>query len=161
MRPLHLHSDDLAVGAVAPQWRWGPVSLTDIVRYAGASGDFTPLHHDPKVAADLGLDRVFAMGMMTAGLAAHYVTDWVGHGRVRSLAVRFRDKTWQGDTLLFAGVVQASQPIGHCGAWTELSVEAKSADGRVILTMVAAADVPAAAACDRCSRLSVATESAL
>lgn len=151
MKPLHLHGEDLAVGAVAPEWRWGPMSLTDIVRYAGASGDFTPLHHDPAVAAEFGLDRVFAMGMMPAGLAGHYVADWVGLSRVRRIGVRFRDKTWQGDTLIFRGSVLTSRPAGNAGTWTEISVEAASGDGRVILAVTASADIPSRAACGRCA----------
>jgi acyl dehydratase len=151
MKPLHLHGEELAVGSAAPEWRWGPVSLTDIVRYAGASGDFTPLHHDPAVAAGLGLDRVFAMGMMSAGLAGHYVADWVGLSRVRRLGIRFRDKTWQGDTLVFRGIVLTSHRTSEAGFATEISVQAESGDGRVILALTASAEIPSRAACGRCA----------
>jgi acyl dehydratase len=151
MKPLHLHCEDLPVGASAPPWRWGPVSLTDIVRYAGASGDFTPLHHDHAAAAELGLDRVFAMGMMTAGLAGHYVADWLGRSRVRRLGMRFNDKTWQGDTLVFSGSVVTSAAT-DTGAWTEISVQTASEDGRSILAVTAGADVPSRGACRPCTR---------
>jgi acyl dehydratase len=81
--------DDVAVGTVLP-----PLTLrltrTDLVRYAGASGDFNPIHHSEHFAAAVGLPGVVAHGLLTMGGALRVVTDWVGDpGRVRSYAVRF------------------------------------------------------------------------
>lgn len=78
----------------------GPVTRTDFVRYAGAGGDFNPLHHDDEYARNLGLPSVFGMGMWTAGLLASFVGDWIGVGAVRSLDVRFRSAVWPGDELI-------------------------------------------------------------
>jgi acyl dehydratase len=47
---------------------FGPVSQTDIVRFAGAGGDFNPLHHDREFAGAAGFERPIAMGQFTAGL---------------------------------------------------------------------------------------------
>lgn len=62
----------------------------DLVRYAGASGDFNPIHWSDAAAAALGLPDVIAHGMLTMGTALRVVTDWAGDpGRVRSYSVRF------------------------------------------------------------------------
>lgn len=62
----------------------------DLVRYAGASGDFNPIHWSERVATSVGLPTVIAHGMLTMGVAGRVVTDWVGDaGAVRSYEVRF------------------------------------------------------------------------
>jgi acyl dehydratase len=66
------------------------VTRTDLVRYAGASGDFNPIHHSEHFAAAVGLPGVIAHGLLTMGTALRVVTDWLGDpGRVRSYGVRF------------------------------------------------------------------------
>ena len=66
------------------------LTRTDLVRYAGASGDFNPIHHSDFFAARVGLPGVVAHGLLTMGAALRVVTDWVGDpARVRSYAVRF------------------------------------------------------------------------
>ena len=66
------------------------LTRTDLVRYAGASGDFNPIHHSDFFAAQVGLPGVVAHGLLTMGAALRVVTDWVGDpARVRSYAVRF------------------------------------------------------------------------
>lgn len=61
-----------------------------LVRYAGASGDFNPIHWNPRVAAEVGLPGVIAHGMLTMALAGRIVTDWLGDpGRVLEYGVRF------------------------------------------------------------------------
>jgi acyl dehydratase len=80
---------DVAVGTVLPPLTVR-LSRTDLVRYAGASGDFNPIHHSEHFAAALGLPGVVAHGLLTMGTALRVVTDWVGDpSRVRSYAVRF------------------------------------------------------------------------
>src|SRR5690349_6222236 len=62
----------------------------DLVRYAGASGDFNPIHWSDRAAAAIGLPGVIAHGMLTMGLAARVVTDWVGDpARLISYSTRF------------------------------------------------------------------------
>lgn len=63
---------------------------TDLVRYAGASGDFNPIHHSDHAARAIGLDGVLAHGMLTMGRALRVVTDWAGDpARVVAYGVRF------------------------------------------------------------------------
>ncbi len=80
---------DVVVGATLP-----PLTVrltrTDLVRYAGASGDFNPIHHSDHFAAAVGLPGVVAHGLLTMGTALRVVTDWVGDpDRIRSYTVRF------------------------------------------------------------------------
>lgn len=66
------------------------VSRGDLVRYAGASGDFNPIHWNERFAREVGLDGVIAHGMFTMGTAVDVVVDWAGDpGRVRDYQVRF------------------------------------------------------------------------
>jgi acyl dehydratase len=67
-----------------------PVTRADLVRYAGASGDFNPIHWNERVATEVGLPGVIAHGMLTMGLAARAVTAWAGDpGALVEYTVRF------------------------------------------------------------------------
>ena len=81
----------------------GPITRTDIVRFAGASGDFNPLHHDEKRARAAGFPGVFAMGQMQAGMLSRLATDWFGVRAIRTYKVRFSAKVWPGDVLSLRG----------------------------------------------------------
>ena len=75
------------------------LTRTDLVMYAGASGDFNPMHHDEIAAQQAGLPSVFAHGMFTAGLLATAITNYVGIGNLKSYRVRFTKQTWPGEVL--------------------------------------------------------------
>lgn len=81
------------------------ITRTHIVKYAGASGDFFPIHHDEEFAKSVGLPSVFAMGLMHGGMLTRMVTDWAGDGRVKRYKIRFATMVWPGDTLTFKGKV--------------------------------------------------------
>jgi len=79
----------LAVGDVVAE-RSFALTRDSLVRYAGASGDFNPIHYRDDVAASVGLPGVLAHGMLTMGLAVQAVVDWAGDpGRVVDYQVRF------------------------------------------------------------------------
>lgn len=81
--------DSLAVGDVVAQADFS-LSRDSLVRYAGASGDFNPIHYRDDVAISVGLPGVLAHGMLTMGLAVQPVVDWAGDpGRVLDYQVRF------------------------------------------------------------------------
>jgi acyl dehydratase len=81
--------DELTVGDVVAERRFD-LTRDSLVRYAGASGDFNPIHYRDDVAASVGLPGVLAHGMLTMGLAVQPVVDWVGDpGRVADYQVRF------------------------------------------------------------------------
>lgn len=84
------------------------VTRTHIVKYAGASGDFNPLHHDDTAANKLaGYPSVFAHGMLSMGLTGRMLTDWLGVTTLRKYGVRFTRQVWPGDTLTAKGEVTA------------------------------------------------------
>src|SRR5256885_16320083 len=72
------------------------LTRTDLVMYAGASGDFNPMHHDEVKAQAAGLPSVFGHGMFSAGFLARAITDYVGVGNLRRYKVRFAKQTWPG-----------------------------------------------------------------
>jgi acyl dehydratase len=81
--------DDVEVGQQLPS-RSFPITRADLVRYAGASGDFNPIHWNQSVAISVGLPDVIAHGMLTMATAVRAVTDWVGDpGAVVDYGVRF------------------------------------------------------------------------
>jgi acyl dehydratase len=88
----------VAVGDEAPVFTH-ELKRSDLIRYAGASGDFYPLHTDDAFARNVGLDGVFAHGMYCAGLLATALTNWLGAGALCRLKVRFVAKAWPGDLL--------------------------------------------------------------
>jgi acyl dehydratase len=81
------------------------VSRPDFVRYAGASGDFVPLHYDQTFVEAAGIPTVFAQGMFTAGLLSRCLTDYVGVGNVRRFKVRFATRVWPGDAVTCRGKI--------------------------------------------------------
>ena len=86
-------------GLESPPLVVGPITRTDFVRYAGASGDMNPNHHDDLYAIRSGDDRVFAMGMLQAVYLAHLLTDWLGDGSLRRYRTRFAARVHPGDVL--------------------------------------------------------------
>ncbi|MEW2447269.1 MaoC family dehydratase [Streptomyces parvulus] len=81
--------DDVEVGTELPAQSF-PVDRATLVRYAGASGDFNPIHWNEKFAKDVGLPDVIAHGMFTMAEAIRVVTDWIGDpGAVVEYGVRF------------------------------------------------------------------------
>jgi len=80
-----------------------PVTRTQIVRFAGAAGDFNPMHHDEPFAQAAGSDTVFAMGQLTAAILGEAVARWLGRDAVTGYGVRFKDKVVPGDVLVLRG----------------------------------------------------------
>jgi len=93
-----LRYDDVNVGDQAPALDH-KLSRTDLVMYAGASGDFNPMHHDEVAAQAAGLPSVFGHGMFSAGLLATAITNYVGIGNLASYRMRFTKQTWPGEVL--------------------------------------------------------------
>ena len=93
-----LRYDDVNVGDQAPALDH-KLSRTDLVMYAGASGDFNPMHTDEVAAQAAGLPSVFGHGMFSMGLLGTALTDYVGVGNLRRYKVRFTKQTWPGETL--------------------------------------------------------------
>lgn len=95
----------IKVGDRLPPFVVENLTRTDLVRYAGASGDFNPIHHDETFAKMAGNPTVFGHGMLTAGFVARCVTDFVGAANLRRYKVRFATRVWPGDTITCTGTV--------------------------------------------------------
>jgi len=101
--------DDLSVGTEGPALSDKPLTVTDFVRYQGASGDMNPIHHDTEFAQKAGFPGPFAVGMLQAGVLATWATDWLGAANVRRFKVQWREQAWPGDVLTYSGVVAAKR----------------------------------------------------
>jgi acyl dehydratase len=99
-----LKYDDIQVGDEAPAISH-ELGRTDLVRYAGASGDYNPMHTDEVAAQAAGLPSVFGHGMFSMGLLGRALTDWAGPGNLTNYRVRFTKQTWPGETLTTSVVV--------------------------------------------------------
>jgi acyl dehydratase len=95
----------ITAGAEAPV-KEVTLSRTDLVVYAGASGDYNPMHHDEVKAAAAKLPSVFGHGMFSMGVLGTAITDFVGVDNLRSYNVRFVKQTWPGETLRTKVVVR-------------------------------------------------------
>jgi acyl dehydratase len=100
-----LYFDDVKEGDEVPAFVVKNLTRTDLVRYAGASGDFNPIHHDQTFAEGGNLPGVFAHGMLNAGFVGKCVTDYVGVQNLRQFKVRFATRVWPGDTITCKGTV--------------------------------------------------------
>jgi acyl dehydratase len=105
---MPVRAGDIAVGDHREVVLVDDLTRTQIVQYAGASGDFNPLHTDDVFATQVaGYPGVFAHGMLTMGMTARVLTDWVGDGRLLRYGVRFLKQVWPGDTLTARAEVTA------------------------------------------------------
>jgi acyl dehydratase len=105
---MALRAADLKVGDRREQVVVEDLTRTQLVQYAGASGDYNPLHTDEPFARHVsGHPGVFGHGMLTMGLTGKVVTDWVGDGRLLEFSVRFVTQVWPGDTLTAVATVRA------------------------------------------------------
>lgn len=119
-----------AVGDVLTPREHKPLTRSDIVRYAGASGDFNPIHHDETFATAAGFPTVFSIGMYQAGLLANFAADTFGPDHVRRVTLRFSAQVWPGDVLTCSGTVTAVEPgPDGTGVEVDLVCTRRAADG--------------------------------
>jgi acyl dehydratase len=108
MGETKLHFEDVAEGDEAPVLSH-ELTRTDLVMYAGASGDFNPMHTDETKAQAAGLPSVFGHGMFSAGLLGTALTNWVGIGNLKRYKVRFAKQTWPGEVFSTKITVKAKR----------------------------------------------------
>jgi acyl dehydratase len=114
---------------------------TQIVQYAGSSGDYNPLHTDEIFATKVaGYPSVFAHGMLTMGMTGKMLTDYVGDARLTKYGVRFTSQVWPGDTLDSTATVKAIRDEGGQKI-IELDISTVNQDGVQVLSGSAEARV--------------------
>jgi acyl dehydratase len=132
--------EDVAEGDEAPEFSH-TLTRTDLVQYAGASGDFNPMHHDEIQAKESGLPSVFGHGMFTAGILAKAITDYVGVGNLRNYKIRFTKQTWPGEVLTTHVTVAKRYDEGREHR-VDLECSVTNEAGEAKLTGVAVAALP-------------------
>lgn len=142
MKYARIYFDDVKVGDELPPLVKGPIQQIQLTRYAGASGDFNPIHQDDEFAKAAGMGGVFAHGMLSMGFVAQAVTDWAGAGSVRKIGVRFAALVRLKDTVTCRGrVIAAAQKNGV--NLVELEIWAENGKGEKVVTGKATVALPA------------------
>ena len=103
--PVKLYYEDVQVGDAIPKLVKSPVSHLQLVRYAGASGDFNPLHTDPKIGELIGVGGIIAHGMLIMGFVGQLLSDYVGPTTLRKFNVRFKGMTRIDDVITCTGTI--------------------------------------------------------
>ena len=138
---MALKASELTVGATHEEIVVEDLKRTQIVMYAGASGDYNPIHTDEVFATQVaGYPTTFAHGMLTMGLTGKMLTNYVGDGRLRSYGMRFVAQVWPGDTLTARATVAAirEQDGEH---FVDLTLSTINQDGREVASGTASARV--------------------
>jgi acyl dehydratase len=135
-----LFFDDVNEGDTAPEVTH-ELTRPDLVRYAGASGDFNPMHTDEVAATGAGLPSVFGHGMFTMGMLGKALTDYVGVGNLRNYKVRFTKQTWPGEQLT-ARITVAKKYDEDGEHRVDLDCEVVNGDGEAKVSGVAVAALP-------------------
>jgi acyl dehydratase len=140
---MALKASQLKVGDVHEETVVEDLRRTQIVMYAGASGDYNPIHTDEVFATKVsGYPTVFAHGMLTMGMTGKMLTNYVGDGRLTRFGMQFRSQVWPGDTLTArARVTALREEAGQ--HFVDLELTTVNQDGVEVATGEAAARIDA------------------
>jgi acyl dehydratase len=127
-----LRFDDVSEGDEAPAVSH-QLTRTDLVVYAGASGDMNPMHTDEVAAQKAGLPSVFGHGMLSMGIVGRALTDWAGVGNLKEYRARFTRQTWPGETLTTRIVVTGKEQTED-GKRISVEISLTNQDGEVKLS---------------------------
>ncbi|HQT77493.1 MAG: acyl dehydratase [Rhodospirillales bacterium 20-64-7] len=131
---MALKASALKVGDTHSECVVENLSRTQIVQYAGASGDYNPLHSDEVYTTQVaGYPSVFAHGMLTMGLTGKMLTNYVGDGRLTKFGVRFTNQVWPGDTLTAKATVADIRDEGG-QKLVDLTVSTVNQDGKEVVS---------------------------
>ena len=144
MKHARLYFEDVTVGGELPALVKGPLQQIQLTRYAGASGDFNPIHQDDEFARAAGMGGVFAHGMLSMGFVAQALTDWAGAGSVRKLGVRFTGLVRLKDTVTCKGRVIAKSSQ-HDARTVDLEIWAETQKAERVVTGKATVALPSRA----------------
>ncbi|MBV1904439.1 MAG: MaoC family dehydratase N-terminal domain-containing protein [Pseudomonadales bacterium] len=136
---MALKASEVKVGDSYSQRLVEDLKRTQIVQYAGSSGDYNPLHSDEKFTTEVaGYPSIFAHGMLTMGMTGKLLTDVVGDGRLTNYGVRFTNQVWPGDTLDATATIVALRRDGDTHI-ADLEVVTTNQDGKVVVSGQASA----------------------
>ncbi|MFZ5866402.1 MAG: MaoC/PaaZ C-terminal domain-containing protein [Thermodesulfobacteriota bacterium] len=132
-----IYSEEIHVGDVMPVLVKAPIDKVQLVKYAGASGDFNPLHFDPEFAKTVGIGGTIAHGMLIMGFVGQAMTNWIPKKYIRKFGVRFAEMTKPGDVVTVTGVVKEK-----IGKRIVCDLAAKNQDGKVLIVGSFEAELP-------------------
>ncbi|MBI4965040.1 MAG: dehydratase [Desulfomonile tiedjei] len=135
--PQAIYSDEIHVDDIMPVLVKAPIDQVQLVKYAGASGDFNPLHFDPEFGKAVGIGGVIAQGMLIAGFVGQAMTNWVPKKYIRKFGVRFAGMTRLGDVVTVTGVVKEKT-----GNRIVCDLEAKNQNGALLVVGSFEAELP-------------------
>ncbi|HXZ85155.1 MAG TPA: MaoC/PaaZ C-terminal domain-containing protein [Myxococcota bacterium] len=136
---MTLSARQLKVGDTREEVVIDNLTRTQLVMYAGASGDYNPVHTDEVFATKVaGYPTVFAHGMLSMGATARMLTNWVGDGRLTKYGVRFVAQVWPGDTLTARATVEALRSEGG-QSFADLRVVTTNQNGQEVVAGYASA----------------------
>jgi acyl dehydratase len=122
--------EDINVGDEIPVLSKEPLTHLQLVRYAGASGDFNPLHTDARIGEMLGTGGIIAHGMLIMGFVGQMLSDYVGPQALRTFGVRFKGMTHLGDVITCSGRINEKYAVAGEGLITG-SVQAADQNGDI------------------------------
>ena len=103
--PAKIYYEDVQVGDAIPKLIKPSLTHLQLVRYAGASGDFNPLHTDPKFGEMVGTGGIISHGMLIMGFVGQMLSDYVGPMALRKFGVRFKGMTHLEDVITCTGTI--------------------------------------------------------
>ncbi|HEY0753338.1 MAG TPA: MaoC/PaaZ C-terminal domain-containing protein [Ktedonobacteraceae bacterium] len=137
--PGKIYAEDVNIGDAIPSLTSAPVTHLQLVRYAGASGDFNPLHTDPKIGEMIGTGGIIAHGMLIMGFVGQMLSDYVGPQALRKFGVRFKGMTHLDDVITCSGKITEKYDIdGETRIAGVLQAVDQNGDVKVSGTFVAA-----------------------
>ncbi len=130
--------EDIEVGHEFEKLTKEPVTEVQLVKYAGASGDFNPIHTVHHVAEQAGLGGVIAHGMLIMGFVGQAITTWIAHDCLKKFSVRFRGMTRPGDVITVSGKVTDKSSDGPVRSITcEVTVADQKGEAKIVGTIEA------------------------
>ena len=138
---MALSASRLKVGDTHEEKVLDNLTRTQIVQYAGASGDYNPIHTDEVYTTKVaGYPSVFAHGMLTMGMTGKMLTNYVGDGRLTKFGVRFTRQVWPGDSLTAKATVTAIREEGGTHL-VDLAVSTVNQEGTEVVSGYATARI--------------------
>ena len=127
-----LYFESIRVGDELPALAKAPVDRVQLSRYAGASGDYNPVHVDELYAKSVGMPSVYAPGMLIMGMLGQLISDWARGGQLRRYGVRFIKMVWPGDTVVCKGRVSDRHGTGG-RYFVEIDLWAENQRGELLM----------------------------
>jgi len=137
--PAKVYYEDVQVGDAVPKLVKPALTHIQLVRYAGASGDFNPLHTDPKFGEMVGTGGIISHGMLIMGFVGQMLSDYVGPTALRKFGVRFKGMTRLDDVITCTGTITEKNEVEGVGIIAgKVQAADQNGDVKVSGTFVAA-----------------------